>query len=154
MNHELQVCIGVDIINADHWALQIQTTEGMAVKKQRPKNLNLLTIRFPIPAIASILHRISGFILFLLIPLILWGLHMSLASQESFDHLHEIFTTPAVKFVVWCAISAFLYHLVAGIRHLLMDIGVAEGLKSGKFSAILTIAISAILIILTGVWIW
>ena len=124
------------------------------MKKQRPKNLNLFTIRFPIPAIASILHRISGLVVFLFIPFILWGLYSSLASQQSFDHLHEIFTTPWIKFVVWCVLSAFLYHFVAGIRHLLMDIGIGEELKSGKLSAIVTILIAAVLIILTGVWLW
>ena len=124
------------------------------MKKQRPKNLNLFTIRFPIPAIASILHRISGFILFILIPFILWGLHLSLDSQESFDNLHQVFVTPWVKFLIWASLSAFIYHFIAGIRHLLMDIGIGEELKSGKLSAILTIIIAAILIILTGIWLW
>lgn len=124
------------------------------MNKQRPKNLNLFTIRFPIPAIASILHRISGFILFILIPFILWGLHLSLDSQQSFDDLRQVFTTPWVKFVIWLSLSAFLYHFVAGIRHLLMDIGIGESLKSGKFSALLTITLAALLIILTGVWLW
>jgi succinate dehydrogenase / fumarate reductase cytochrome b subunit len=124
------------------------------VKNPRPKNLNLFTIRFPIPAIASILHRISGFILFLFIPFILWGLHLSLASQESFDNLRQVFTSPGIKFVIWVSLSAFIYHFIAGIRHLLMDINIGEELKSGKFSASLTIALSAILIILTGVWLW
>ena len=124
------------------------------MKKQRPKILNLFTIRFPIPAIASILHRISGFILFLAIPFILWGLHLSLDSQQGFDDLHQAFMTPWVKFVIWALLSAFIYHFIAGIRHLLMDMGIGEELKSGKLSAIFTIVIAAILIILTGIWLW
>lgn len=124
------------------------------MKKRRPKNLNLLTIRFPVPAIASILHRISGFILFLAIPFVLWGLHSSLTSPQSFDELHECLTTPWVRFIFWGCLSAFWFHFVAGIRHLLMDIGTAEGKQSGWVSAILTILIAAILIILTGVWLW
>lgn len=124
------------------------------MKKQRPKNLNLFTIRFPIPAIASILHRISGFILFLLIPFILWGFYLSLTSAQSFNDLHQILITPWVKLVIWCSLSAFLYHFIAGIRHLLMDIGMGEELKSGKLSAIFTIIIAAVLIILTGIWLW
>ncbi|HSW94409.1 MAG TPA: succinate dehydrogenase, cytochrome b556 subunit [Gammaproteobacteria bacterium] len=124
------------------------------MKIKRPRNLNLFTIRFPIPALASILHRLSGFILFLMIPLILWGFHLSLDSEQGFNDLQQIFTTPWVKFVVWVILSAFLYHLVAGIRHLLMDIGVGEGLKSGKLSAILTLALAAVLIILAGIWLW
>jgi succinate dehydrogenase / fumarate reductase cytochrome b subunit len=124
------------------------------VKNKRPKNLNLLTIRLPIPAIASILHRISGFILFLFLPVLLWGLHLSLSSQQSFDDLRHIFLTSCAKFIIWCCLSAFLYHFVAGIRHLLMDIGIGEDLKSGRLSAILALVISALLIILTGVWLW
>ncbi|HSW69077.1 MAG TPA: succinate dehydrogenase, cytochrome b556 subunit [Gammaproteobacteria bacterium] len=124
------------------------------MKKQRPKNLNLFTIRYPMPAIASILHRISGFILFFTIPFLIWALRESLASQQSFDDIHLILTAPWLKFIFWCILSAFFYHFVAGIRHLLMDIGIGEELKSGKFSALATIAIAAILIILTGVWLW
>lgn len=124
------------------------------MKKQRPKNLNLFTIRFPIPAIASILHRISGLILFILIPFILRALYLSLDSQQSFDDLHQVFTAPWLKFVIWVSLSALVYHFIAGIRHLLMDVGVGEGLKSGKFSAILTISISVILTIFIGIWLW
>ncbi len=124
------------------------------MKKQRPKNLNLFTIRFPIPAIASILHRISGFILFIIIPFLLWGLYQSLASERSFNDLQQTLTTPGMRFFLWCCLSAFLYHFVAGIRHLLMDVGIGEELKSGRFSAILTLVIAALLIILAGVWLW
>ena len=124
------------------------------MKNQRPRNLNLLTIRFPIPAIASILHRISGVILFILIPFILWGLSASLSSQQSFDNLHQFFSTPWIKFIIWLSLSAFFYHFVAGLRHLMMDIGIGEELKSGRLSAILTILIAAVLIILTGIWLW
>lgn len=122
--------------------------------KQRPKNLNLLTIRFPLPAIVSILHRISGVILFLLIPLILWGLSLSLSSPDEFDNLHLFLSSPIMKFLLWGSLSAFIYHFCAGIRHLLMDIHVGDELKSGRLSAKLTMVISVILIILAGVWLW
>ncbi len=121
---------------------------------QRPKNLNIFTIKQPIPAIASILHRISGIILFLAIPLLLWGLHASLSSQESFDSLHQTLTTPCSKFIIWSLLSAFLYHFVAGIRHLLMDVNIGVSLKSGRLSAFTTLLIALLLIILTGIWLW
>jgi succinate dehydrogenase / fumarate reductase cytochrome b subunit len=127
---------------------------GFTVKKRRPINLNLFTIQFPLPAIASILHRISGIILFLAIPLMLWVLHASLATQEGYDGIHEAFTTPCSKFIIWCLLSAFIYHFVAGIRHLLLDINVGVNLKSGKMSALITILIAAVLIVLTGIWLW
>lgn len=124
------------------------------MNNQRPKNLNLLTIRFPIPAIVSILHRISGVILFLFIPVILWGLSLSLSSQQSFDELTQLLTKPWMKFTFWVCLSAFFYHFVAGMRHLLMDIGIGAELKSGRIAAVITILVSAVLIILTGIWLW
>lgn len=124
------------------------------MKNQRPKNLNLFTIRFPVPAIASILHRLSGFVLFLIIPVALWALNRSLTSMVSFDALYRLFLSPTTKFIIWCCLSAFFYHLVAGIRHLLMDIHVGEELKSGRLSAILTFVITGLLMILTGLWLW
>lgn len=124
------------------------------MKHQRPINLNLFTIRFPIPAIVSILHRISGVILFLLIPFLLWSLSLSLSSPDDFDQLHQFLTTPIMKFILWASISALIYHFVAGIRHLLMDIELGVELKSGRLSAFVTLLISIILIILAGIWLW
>lgn len=124
------------------------------MKKQRPVNLNLLTIRQPIPAIVSILHRISGFVLFLAIPFILWGLNTSLNSQQDFDDIHQALTAPFSKFVIWCLLSAFFYHFVAGIRHLLMDINIGIELKTGRRAAILALSIAIVLALLTGIWLW
>lgn len=124
------------------------------MKQQRPKNLNLFTIHFPIPAIVSILHRISGVILFLLIPFILWVLNFSLSSSENFDRLANFLSNPFVKIIIWLLLAAFIYHMIAGIRHLFMDMGVGETLKSGRIGAQLTILISLIIIMLTGIWLW
>jgi succinate dehydrogenase / fumarate reductase cytochrome b subunit len=124
------------------------------VKKQRPVNLNIFTIRLPVPAIASILHRISGIFLFLAIPAMLWGLHSSLASQQDFDSLHQSFSSPVAKFIIWGLLTSFFYHFVAGIRHLLMDINLGVELKSGRMTAFITIFIAIILSVLTGVWLW
>ncbi len=123
-------------------------------QKKRPENLNLLTIRFPLPAIASILHRISGVILFLMIPLLLYALHASLASQSDFDALRESLTSPLAKLVFWILGSAFIYHFIAGIRHLLMDINIGIELKSGKLTALITLILSVLLIVLMGIWLW
>lgn len=121
---------------------------------QRPKNLNLFTIHQPVPAIVSILHRISGFILFLVIPLLLWGLRLSLASQQDFDQLREYLSSPVAKIIIWGCLAAFIYHFVAGIRHLLLDMNIGVELKGGRLSAVLTIIISIILIALVGIWLW
>lgn len=123
------------------------------MKHTRPKNLNLFTIRFPIPAIVSILHRISGVCLFLLIPALLWLLSVSL-TEQGFDVLQQWMGTLYVKFVIWALLIPFCFHLVAGIRHLLSDVHVGDTLKAGRLTAQLTFVITLILVILAGVWLW
>lgn len=119
----------------------------------RPKNLNLFTIRFPLPAIVSILHRISGVVLFLLIPFALWGLSYSL-TEPGFDNLSQWMDTFLAKFIFWVLLAPFCYHLVAGIRHLLMDMHIGTTLKGGRTSSVLTFVISIVLVLLVGVWLW
>lgn len=91
------------------------------MNSQRPVNLDLRTIKLPVTAYTSILHRISGVILFLGLVVLLYGLDMSLASEESFEELKACLASPLAKLVIWGLLSALLYHLVAGIRHLFMD---------------------------------
>lgn len=121
--------------------------------KPRPKNLNLFTIHFPIPAIISILHRISGFSLFLLIPFMLWGLDYSL-TLSGFETFQQWFDYFFIKLLVWLLLVPFCYHFVAGIRHLLMDIHLGDELKSGRIGSFLVLIISVILVILAGIWLW
>jgi succinate dehydrogenase / fumarate reductase cytochrome b subunit len=124
------------------------------VKSQRPVNLDLRTIKLPITAYSSILHRISGVILFLGIAVMLYALDKSLVSEEGFGQVKAFMANPLVKFVIWVLLSALLYHLVAGVRHLIMDTGVGETLEGGKLGSKIVIALSAVLIVLAGVWIW
>ena len=122
---------------------------------KRPVNLDLSTIKFPVTAIASITHRVTGVAIFLALPILLWMLDRSLASPESFADLKELMMTSLlVKLVVWAILSVLLYHLVAGIRHLIMDAGVGESLEGGRRGAKLTFLISVVLILLVGGWIW
>lgn len=128
--------------------------EKQPVKQERPVNLDLTTIHFPIPAIASILHRISGAVLYLFIPFLLWMLQKSLRSQDSFLELKQILTNPLAKFLVWALLVGVIYHVIAGIRHLLMDIHVGDSLKGGRLSATLTIILTIVLSLLIGVFLW
>ena len=121
---------------------------------KRPVNLDLSTIKFPVTAIASITHRVTGVAIFLALPILLWMLDRSLASPESFADLKELMTSPLVKLVVWAILAVLLYHLVAGIRHLVMDAGVGERLEGGRRGAKLVFIISVVLILLVGGWIW
>ncbi|WP_286917835.1 succinate dehydrogenase, cytochrome b556 subunit, partial [Pseudomonas sp. UBA6276] len=94
--------------------------------------LDLRTIKLPVTAYTSILHRISGVILFLGIALMLYALGKSLGSEEGFGEVKAYMTSPLAKFVIWALLSALLYHLVAGVRHLIMDMGIGETLEGGK----------------------
>jgi succinate dehydrogenase / fumarate reductase cytochrome b subunit len=124
------------------------------VKPKRPVHLNLFKIRFPLPAIISILHRASGVIVFLLLPLLLWLLSRSLATEDSFNALQESFNNPVLKFFIWMVLSALLLHFIAGIRHLLMDVGIGESWQGGRIGAYLVFIISLAGIVLLGVWLW
>ena len=125
-----------------------------AVNSQRPVNLDLRTIKLPITAYTSILHRVSGVILFLGIVVMLFALDKSLATEEGFAEVQACLTSPLAKLVVWGLLSALLYHLVAGVRHLIMDMGVGESLEGGKLGSKIVIAVSAVIIVLAGIWVW
>jgi succinate dehydrogenase / fumarate reductase cytochrome b subunit len=125
-----------------------------AVNSQRPVNLDLRTIKLPITAYTSILHRVSGVILFLGIVVMLYALDKSLASEEGFAEVQACLTSPLAKLIIWGLLSALLYHLVAGVRHLIMDMGVGESLEGGKLGSKIVIAVSVVIIVLAGVWVW
>ncbi|HEJ5405540.1 TPA: succinate dehydrogenase, cytochrome b556 subunit [Pseudomonas aeruginosa] len=125
-----------------------------AVNSKRPVNLDLRTIKLPVTAYTSILHRISGVILFLGIAVLLFALDKSLSSEEGFEQVKACLTSPLAKLVIWGLLSALLYHLVAGVRHLVMDAGVGEMLEGGKRGSKIVIAIAVVLIVLAGVWVW
>lgn len=124
------------------------------MNNQRPVNLDLATIKFPPMAIASILHRISGIVLFVLLPVMLYFLDLSLRTAETFAKLQAWMLHPSVKFVVWAFLAAYIYHLLAGIRHMMMDMGCGESLQAGARTAKVVIVVSALLTILLGIWIW
>lgn len=124
------------------------------MKEQRPVFLDLTKIKFPPPAIVSILHRVSGVLIFLLTPLLLWLLGTSLVSEAQFHHLEEVLVHPWLRFFLWVVISATIFHLIAGIRHLIMDIGYGESLTAGRVTAYIVLILSAVLIILAGIWLW
>ncbi len=126
----------------------------MAVHDKRPVNLDIGTIRFPIPAYVSILHRVSGAVSFAGAAVLLWMLHASLDSEASFTQLQQCLASPWAKLVLWGVLSAVAYHTVAGIKHLVMDLGIGESLAGGMLAARLTLVAAAVLILLAGAWVW
>ncbi len=121
------------------------------MQKNRPVNLNLMTIRFPVTAISSILHRISGVLLFFFIFFLIWALHKSLQSSDAFDHLKTSLGQPWAKLLCWVFLSSLFFHFIAGIRHLIMDLGFGEGKKMGRINAYLVILVAVLFMISLGI---
>ena len=130
------------------------TLERPAVK-ERPVYLNLVRIRLPLPGIVSILHRVSGAVLFLAgIPLLLAGVALSLDSPESFAQLKAAFAHPLVKLALIGFIWAYVHHFCAGIRHLLLDVHVGVDLVSARRSSAVVAVVSVALTLIIGVRLW
>ena len=123
--------------------------------KKRPKHLELWKIRLPVPGIVSILHRVSGAAMFLvLIPLLLALLDNSLASQESFEDLRFQLASPLVKLVVLGLAWSFLHHFFAGIRYLLLDLHIGIDLPTTRLWSKVVLVVSGVLTLLVAVALW
>lgn len=124
------------------------------MKKQRPVNLDLSTIKMHPAATASILHRASGVIMVFAIGILLWTLSISLSSAEGFGQIQAMLGGFFFKFIIFGCLSALTYHLLAGVRHLLMDLGHFEELASGNSSAKLIMVLWLVISAVVGVWLW
>ncbi|WED22533.1 succinate dehydrogenase cytochrome b556 subunit [Vibrio sp. JC009] len=122
--------------------------------KSRPVNLDLQTIRFPITAIASILHRVSGVITFVAVGILLWLLSLSLSSPVGFSQAADLVDNFFVKLILWGIVTALAYHIVGGIRHLIMDSGRYEDLESGEMTAKVSFGATVVLSLLGGILVW
>ena len=122
--------------------------------KARPKYLNLLQIRQPAPAILSILHRISGALLFLFLWFFLIGLQRSLASPESYSQLQALIGHPLMKLVILGLIWCYLHHFFAGIRYLGLDLQIGINLPAARMSSYIVLALSFGLTLIIGVLLW
>ena len=124
------------------------------MSKARPKHLNLFQIRQPAPAIVSILHRISGALLFLFLWLALAALERSLASPESFASMKATFAEPLVKLLALGLLWAYLHHSFAGIRHLGLDLRLGIELPKARASAFAVLILGFGLTLVIGVLLW
>jgi succinate dehydrogenase / fumarate reductase cytochrome b subunit len=125
-----------------------------AVRKKRPVYLDLVRIRLPLPGFVSILHRISGLLLFVLAFWLLVLLDRSLASPEGYAQVRETLSHPLAKLVLVGIGWAFLHHFCAGIRYLLIDMHVGVDLASARASSWVVLAVSIVLTLMFGAWVW
>jgi succinate dehydrogenase / fumarate reductase cytochrome b subunit len=133
-------------------------------RPQRPefRNINafkdLTTYRMPLAALVSILHRVSGAIMFLLLPFIIWMFDTSVSSEISFDRFKSVFNEGAgplpgwfIKPVALLLLWAFLHHFIAGLRHLWADVHHGALSKQfGRQSAATTLVLSIALLLILG----
>ena len=125
------------------------------VTRPRPVYLNLVRIRLPLPGIVSILHRLSGAALYLIgLPLLLYGVQCSLASQEAFDNFRAVLANPLAKIVLIGLIWAYLHHFFAGIRFLLLDVHQGIELRPARLSSVIVLVVSLALTLIVGVRLW
>lgn len=134
------------------------------IAKKRPefRNINafkdLTTYRMTPAAWVSILHRASGGIMFLLLPLVIWMFDTSVTSEISFDRFSDAFSVGLgivpgwlIKLVALALIWAYLHHLIAGVRHVIMDMDHDAVTKEfGRLSAIVTLVLSLGLTVVLG----
>lgn len=126
-----------------------------AAKPQRPqfRNIQLTQIasyRMPLAALVSIMHRISGLFLLLMLPFILFMLDSSLLSEGTFEYLKGFASNWFVKLVILALSWAYLHHFCAGIRHLIMDLHIGLDKDSARKSSATVLTVSIVLMILVA----
>jgi succinate dehydrogenase / fumarate reductase, cytochrome b subunit len=121
---------------------------------KRPKHLDLTKIRLPLPALVSIMHRVSGAVLFLFIALFLCLLEQSLDSAQGFASFRAAVGNPLAKLLLLGLLWAYLHHLCAGMRHLALDLDIGTELAAARASSWAVLAVSITLTLAAGVVLW
>ena len=122
--------------------------------KKRPKHLALHQIKLPLPSVVSILHRLSGALLFLALPLLLLMFQYSLNSIETHTRLVETLDEPLVKLPLIGLLWAFLHHFCAGIRYLLIDLHIGSDLAGARTGSKWVMGVSLLLTVFLGAKLW
>ena len=117
----------------------------------RPVYLNLLRIHLPLPGWVSILHRVSGALLFVALPLGVWLLALSLSDEDGFQQVKEWVAHPLAKLWMLVLVWAFAHHFLAGLRHLALDVHWGVDLKHARQSS-LAVILAAALATLVAAW--
>lgn len=124
------------------------------MNKIRPKHLALHKIKLPLPGVVSILHRISGAVLFVALPLLLFILDQSLRSIETYTNLTEVLSHPILKLTLLGLMWAFLHHFCAGLRYLAIDLHLVSHISAARTSSKWVMLMSLSLTTVLGVKLW
>ena len=130
--------------------------QNHAMSAERPVNLPLASLfaAMPVTAVASILHRASGVVLFFGLLYLAYLLHLALADEAGFARAAELATAPVGKAALWIILTALAYHVFAGVRHLLLDFHIGDSLAGGRAGAWLSVGLAAVGAVLAGAWLW
>ncbi len=120
----------------------------------RPVNLALTKFSFPLAAIASITHRVTGVALFVGVAALLYLLDIALASDEGFAAAQSLLAQPLIKLVFIAILAALTFHIVAGVKHLLLDFHIGDSVGAAKIGAQISIVVTIVIVAAAGVWLW
>lgn len=116
----------------------------------RPVYLNLFQLHLPITGWVSILHRLSGALLFLLLPLMVWSFALALSNEAGFARVTAYLATPFAKLVMLVLIAGCAQHFFAGLRHLAMDAHLGVSLKSARLSSLIVLLATGAVVVLAA----
>lgn len=122
----------------------------------RPVNLPLyrLALAMPVTAVASILHRITGVVLFVGVFFLCYLLDRAVTDAAGFEHAAAVLTAPFGKLALWVVLTSLAYHVVAGVRHLFLDFHVGDSLTGGRVGAWIGIVLAGVAGVVVAVWLW
>ncbi len=134
----------------------VQTTTARMPRKEF-RNIGIADLRhyrLPLPGLLSILHRISGLLLFIALPFLAYLLKESLTSESTYYYMTGILSHPIIKLIVWGLAWAFLHHMCAGVRHLFLDAHIGLAKKSAQRSSVIVFIVSIGLTLAASILIW
>jgi len=121
---------------------------------ERPVNLALTKFAFPLAAIASITHRITGVLLFVGVGFLLYVLSLGLASKEGFLQAAALLEAPLARLVLLGVLAMLAYHLFAGLKHMLLDFHVGDTIEAAKLGSQVVFVLTIAAVAALGVWLW
>jgi succinate dehydrogenase / fumarate reductase cytochrome b subunit len=126
----------------------------MPAMKTRPRSLGIFHMRQPIGAWVSILHRITGVLLVLTLPLLLYALTQSLASQEDYARVTSWFAPPSARLLVIVLVWLLVQHFLSGLRHLLFDLDIGTERLAARRSARIVLIAGVVVTAVIGYMLW
>ena len=124
------------------------------MKSPRPTYLNLFQFAWPVAAIASITHRVTGVIMFVAALGLLYVLDVALASPAGFAEARALLGNGLVQLLLWVALTTLGFHLIAGIKHMLLDFHYGDTPEAARFGATATFVLTAVWALVMGGLVW